>query len=132
MLDLTDIWLEKADENLQAASSELANQRYNSASNRAYYAAFQAAIWALSREGIRPPGRDGRWGHDFVQAQFAGQLINRRKLYPSALRSTLADLQALRERADYSTTMIDELRAHRVVRKATEFVQAIRPRRRRT
>ena len=132
MLDLTDNWLQKADENLQAASSELINGRYNSCTNRAYYAAFQAAIWALIREGIRPPGREGHWGHDFVQAQFAGQLINRRKLYPSALRSTLADLHALRERADYTTTMIDELRAHRILRRATEFVQAVHTRGRRT
>jgi uncharacterized protein (UPF0332 family) len=58
MLDLTDNWLQKASENLQAAASELASQRYNSCANRTYYATFQAAIWALSQEGIRPPGRD--------------------------------------------------------------------------
>jgi uncharacterized protein (UPF0332 family) len=125
LLDLTDNWLQKATENLQAASSELASQRYNSCANRAYYAAFQAALWALSHEGTRPPRQDRYWGHDFVQAQFSGALINRRKVYPSSLRSALTDLYKLRVQADYETTLVDEIRAYRAVRKAREFVNAV-------
>lgn len=125
MLDLIDNWLQKATENVQAASSELAGQRYNSCANRAYYATFQAAIWALAHEGIRPRGQDRYWGHDFVQAQFSGALINRRKAYPASLRSTLTDLYRLRVQADYETTLVDEIRAYRAVRKAREFVNAV-------
>jgi len=40
-------------------------------------------------------------GHDFVQAAFIGQLINRRKAYPTTLRTTLERNFALRQTADY-------------------------------
>src|SRR5215207_578497 len=77
---ITDVesqaYIAKAQENLASAASELVNGRYNACANRAYYAAFQAAIVALLQAGIHPP-RDA-WGHDFVQAQFAGQLVMRR------------------------------------------------------
>jgi hypothetical protein len=55
------------------------------------------------------------WGHDFVQAQFNGQLINRRKLYPVALRSTLNQNYILREKADYTTVNVRESRATQAV-----------------
>ncbi len=59
------------------------NGRYINCANRCYYACFQAAITALIRSGIQPGGP--QWSHTFVPAQFNGQLINRRKLYSSAL-----------------------------------------------
>jgi uncharacterized protein (UPF0332 family) len=126
MIELGDAFLEKAEENLAAATSELRAGRYNASANRAYYAAFHAAICALARVGIRPPGREGYWGHDFVQAQFSGQLINRRKLYPASLRSVLPETSRIREIADYYAQNIDELRARRAVRKAHDLVTAVR------
>jgi uncharacterized protein (UPF0332 family) len=60
-----DLYLDKAIESLTGAESELANGKYNNATNRAYYAAFQAAIAALLRDGIQ--ARDDRWAHTFVQ-----------------------------------------------------------------
>ena len=125
MIDLTDVYLQKAEESLAAAASELANGRYNSSANRSYYAAFQAAIWALLRAGIQPRGSSGRWEHDFVQAQFSGQLIHRRKLYPANLRTTLPDLYYLRERADYTVHLLDEVRASRAHRRSEAFVRAV-------
>jgi uncharacterized protein (UPF0332 family) len=125
MLDLAGIFLEKAQENLAAATSELTQGRYNSSANRSYYAVFHAAIYALIRQGIRPPGGSDIWGHDFVQAQFVGQLINRRKRYPASLRTTLADNYTLRELADYRMAHVGEIRARRARRKAEEFVGAI-------
>lgn len=125
MMELDHVWLEKADENLEAAQSEFVNRRYNSCANRAYYACFQAAIYALSQAGIRPRGGREQWGHDFVQAHFNGQLINRRKLYPTAIRSTLNQTYTLRERADYTTDRVNEVRAARAVGRSEEFVQAI-------
>jgi uncharacterized protein (UPF0332 family) len=114
---------DKALENVVSAASELTNRRYNASANRAYYAAFQAAIVALLRAGIQPPGV--QWGHAFVQAQFAGQLVARRKLYPAALRDTLPRLLELRERADYGLTHVSQTQAARGLRRAQEFLDAI-------
>lgn len=119
-----EIFLAKAEESLAGAQSEFINGRYNNVANRSYYACFQAAVAALMRAGIRP-GR-AEWGHDFVQAQFNGQLITRRKLYPSALRTTLAQNYALREKADYTTEQVSEVRAARAVDRTEEFVGAVR------
>jgi uncharacterized protein (UPF0332 family) len=128
MIDLRQVFLDKADENLAAAESELANRRYNSCANRCYYACFQAAIYALWVAGIRPPGRSDRWGHDFVQAQFNGQLIGRRKLYSPSLRNTLAENYALRETADYSTDHATERKVVRAVQRAIAFLVEVRAR----
>ena len=114
---------EKALENLDSAASELTNRRYNASANRAYYAVFQAAIVALMREGVRPPGP--QWGHAFVQAQFAGQLVTKRKAYPSALRDPLPRLEELRERADYKAAHVSQTQALRALRRAQEFIDAI-------
>ena len=118
-------FLARAEENLASATSELANDRYNACANRCYYSCFQAAIVALMRAGIRPAGGAG-WGHAFVQAQFAGQLVNRRKLYPADLRDVLPRLATLRERADYRPRMVNQVEASRAVRRAQEFVEAVR------
>jgi uncharacterized protein (UPF0332 family) len=97
------IHLAKADESLRTAESEFANGRYNSCANRCYYACFQAAIAALLREGIRARGQ---WGHEFVQGQLVGVLINKRKRYDSELRRVLADNQSLRDKADYCAELV--------------------------
>jgi uncharacterized protein (UPF0332 family) len=118
------IFLAKAHECLAGALSELINSRYNNCANRSYYACFQAAIAGLLDAGIQPTGT--QWGHDFVQAQFNGQLINRRKLYPTNLRNTLEQNYRLRETADYRHDHVGEVRAARAVRRTEEFVEAIR------
>ena len=66
----------KSLQNFDSAASELANGRHDACANRCYYSCFQAAIVALLRAGIRPSAARRVWGHDFVQSQFAGQLIN--------------------------------------------------------
>jgi uncharacterized protein (UPF0332 family) len=125
-LDSDGVFLEKAEESLAGATSEFVNDRHNNTANRCYYACFQAAIYALSRAGIRPPGGSSEWGHDFVQAQFAGQLINRRKLYPTELRTTLEQNYRLRTTADYERVRITEIRAARAVRRTEAFLEAVR------
>ncbi len=126
MIELEQVFLEKAEENLQAAESEFANRRYNSCASRCYYACFQAAIYALARAGIRLPSRSGEWGHDFVQAQFIGRLINRRKIYPADLRDALQQTYALRIKADYEMDHVSEMRVARALRRVTAFVDAVR------
>lgn len=121
-----DPYLFKAEESLAGAASELANRRHQNAANRAYYACYQAAVAALHQEGIRAPGR--RWGHDTVQAQFAGELIKRRKLYPAELRDTFERLGELRQMADYGASPVLELPTVRAVRRANDFVASVRER----
>lgn len=121
---LIEVFSTKAQENLASAASELVNRRYNACANRVYYATFQAAIVALLRAGISPSGTRG-WGHDFVQAQFAGQLIGRRKQYPAELRTTLPLLAELREKADYGHTLVSQTQAARALTRAEAFVQTV-------
>lgn len=118
------VYLAKAIESLRTAESELEHGRYNSCANRCYYACFQAAIAAMLRDGITAKGN--QWPHRFVRATFSGQLINRRRRYPAALRDTLTDLQLLRNRADYATDLITQIEAKRGVRRSNEFVAAVR------
>lgn len=125
MLDQESIYLIKARESLAGAESEFANDRFHNCANRCYYACFQAAIAALQRADIRPTGRTGQWSHTYVPAQFDGQLITRRKLYPSELRGTLSLAYARRQVADYATDVITQTQAERILRRTRTFVQAI-------
>jgi uncharacterized protein (UPF0332 family) len=121
----TTIYLTKAYESLLTAESEFANGRYNSCANRTYYACFQAAIAAILTEGIRPVGQ---WNHQYVQAQFVGVLINKRKRYESELRRVLSDNQILRDKADYRPEFVTATQASRALRRTRLFVTAIRQR----
>ncbi|MBI4494079.1 MAG: HEPN domain-containing protein [Chloroflexi bacterium] len=123
MIELDRVYWEKAQENLAAAESEYVNSRYNSCASRCYYACFQAAIYALSQAGIRPS--DGQWGHAFVQAEFIGRLINRRKQYSAQLRPTLSHTYILRQTGDYAPEHVSEVRAARAVARAEQFLAAI-------
>lgn len=121
MADTRREFLDKAREALLGAESELANRRYNNAANRAYYACFLAAIAALMHDGIRAE----KWEHKFVQAQFAGQLIHRRKSFRADLASLLPYTYEVRRRADYNALSVSELEARRATSKATLFVRMV-------
>jgi uncharacterized protein (UPF0332 family) len=125
MEDDVAVFLAKAAESLLTAESEFVNGRYNSCANRCYYACFQAAVAALAREGIHPRGR---WSHESAQAQFVGQLINRRKVYRADAGQALIDNRALRERADYETTFVSRTQASRALGRARAFVTAVQQR----
>jgi len=125
-IELAEVFLAKAEESLAGEQSELVNGRYNNCANRCYYACFQGAVASLMREGIDPPG--SQWGHEFVQSQFVGQLINRRKRYPADLRDVLERLYDLRHVADYRGARVSATLAVRALRRARGFVQAIQGR----
>ena len=125
--DGRDGFWNKAIENLDSARSELAADRYNACANRAYYTTFQAAIAALLDFGLTP--RVAVWGHGFVQAQFAGQLIARRKLYSAALRDTLSSSLELRSKADFESDAVSQREAVRAVRRVEVFLAVITERR---
>ena len=121
-----DLYLAKAAESLASAESDFAAGRYNSCANRAYYACFQAAIAALLRAGIGPSPRDRQWRHAAVQAQLAEQLVRRRKLFPAALAEALGRLAIVRGTADYQPDSIAGAQAARALRRAGDFVTAVR------
>ena len=118
-------YLTKAVESLTSAQVDYAATRYNSCANRVYYACFQAAVSALLTVGIRPANPRGEWSHEFVQSQFNGLLITRRKLYPAALRRVLRDTMEVREKADYTPSSVSVRVARRVLQEAQDFVLAI-------
>jgi uncharacterized protein (UPF0332 family) len=125
MNDEATLFLEKAEESLAGAESEIANGRYNNAANRAYYACFLAAVSALLQAGIRPRSSGGQWSHEFVWGQFVGELINRRKIYPSDLRDTFERVHRLREVADYRADRVTRVQASRVVGRANSLIEAV-------
>ena len=117
----------KARENLASAQSELASDRFNACANRCYYACFQAAIVALIRASIGSGTSDRSWKHAYVQAQFTGQLINRRKVFSASLSAVLPRLMELRLRADYQTQMISQTQVRRAIRDAETFITTVMP-----
>ncbi len=121
-------YIAKGVESLTSVQADFAAARYNSCANRAYFACFQAAIAALLDAAIRPADPKGEWSHEFVQSQFNGRLITRRKLYPAHLRRVLRDTIEIREKADYTVSTVSERVARRVMQQAEEFVRTIQER----
>ncbi len=119
-------WLVKAEQSLRGAESEFANQRYDNAANRAYYACFHAAIAALIDAGVLTVEGGKTPSHAFVQSAFARELIHRRKSVPSELTSTLLDLLFLRQQADYSSIPLNDVRVKRALDKAKMLVGIVR------
>jgi uncharacterized protein (UPF0332 family) len=115
------VFLDKAQANLAVTQYCFANGFYEASANRAYCAAFQAAVAALHAQGIRSDKNEHKW----VQAHFNGELIWRRKVYPNKLRAYLSDMLTVRNEADYSETRLSKGAAHRQFVRAREFVEAI-------
>jgi uncharacterized protein (UPF0332 family) len=124
MADERESFMSKARESLASAESDL-NGRRNSCANRCYYACFQAAIAALIDGDIKPTGQ---WEHGYVQGQFVGQLINRRKRYGTAHRRTLIDIMTLRLRADYELRSVTRTEATRALARSRALIQEIEER----
>ena len=114
-------YLRKAHESLASAGADSGAGRYNSAANRAYYAAFQAAVALLITEGIQP--RTENWEHRFVIAQFSSTLIRRRKRLPARFKRTLNDLLEVRLTADYRVADVSARQGRAVVQRARELVE---------
>ncbi len=125
MSEREPVYLQKANESLQGAANEHSNERYQNSVNRSYYASFQAAVHALLQAGLVPPAGSFTWSHSSLHALFSGELINRRKLYPPALRSILQDNYAARQAADYSDDFVSSTQSERAFRRARTLVEAI-------
>ncbi len=116
-------YLRKARESLASAQADVRAKRYNSAANRAYYAAFQAAVAALISYSVKPEGRN--WEHRYVNSQFSGKLIWRRELFKSGMAEVLDKLFDVRINADYKPDPVSAKHEERSVRVAREFVEEI-------
>ena len=116
-------YLRKARESLASAKADARARRYNSAANRAYYAAFQAAVAALIFYRVR--SADTEWQHRFVAEEFSGKLIRRRKEFGSSLRSVLPELFEVRIKADYGSNDVSKRDATLSVSRANEVVAAV-------
>ncbi len=114
-------FLEKSIENLNAAELCFSNQYFNACANRAYYAVYHAAIFALSANGIR----DEQNGHEWVQRMFSGELVMRRKVFQNHFKSYIFDLMETRLIADYALTSVSQKKAERMLKKAQELIADI-------
>ena len=111
-------FMDKAKENLAAAEICFENRLYNASANRAYYAAYHAAISALADRGIKKEKLDHKW----VQAEFSGRLIKRSKVYPAKVKSFLMDMQNIRNDADYEMHKVGKNAARKQLAMAREII----------
>ncbi|MDM8523315.1 HEPN domain-containing protein [Desulfococcaceae bacterium HSG8] len=115
------VFLNKAKENLKIARASFDIECYNACANRAYYAAFQAAIAALADHGVQRGKNDHAW----VQSEFNRRLIKKQKIYPARLKTYLLNMQQIRNMADYSDENVSKKAGRAQLSQATEMVEAI-------
>jgi uncharacterized protein (UPF0332 family) len=116
-------WMDKASENLAAAQLCFDHGYFNACANRLYYAMFQAGAAALLKHGLLPPKE--QIGHDWLQSNFAGQLIHRRKIFSAKFRAYLSDAYRVRTLADYKSFSVSKKVALNELKKAKKFINAI-------
>ncbi len=115
-------YLGKARESLASAEADVAAGRNNSAANRAYYAAFQAAVAALIRNGVTT---SGAWEHRFVQSEFSGKLVWRKKAFSQNYAGVLPRLFRRRLTADYKLEDVPKRKASDSCQSAADFIAAV-------
>ena len=116
-------YLAKAGESLASAEADVAAGRYNSAANRAYYAAFQAVVAALIHAAIRP--KTGNWQHRFVLSQFSGRLVTKRKLLAHDLPALIDELFSLRVTGDYQPLDVPKRDARDAIKAAARVLSEV-------
>jgi uncharacterized protein (UPF0332 family) len=121
------IYLAKAEQCLAGAALAVAHGQYNNAANRAYYAAFQAAIAALSAAGVVPPA-PRYWAHDFVLREYCSQLAGPGSAYSPGSGAALKALQDERLKADYEVEMLSRASGEHALALAEQFVDTVRRR----
>jgi uncharacterized protein (UPF0332 family) len=117
---MNESFIARAKENLADAEAALEATRYNASANRAYYAAFHAAIAALLHFGHKV-----NIDHTPVRSDFSRFLINERKVFPSAMKNDLRDLMAVRGTADYGLDGISKKTAFAQLKLARVFTERI-------
>jgi uncharacterized protein (UPF0332 family) len=118
------LFLAKAQSNLQAAERDYSHRAFDPCVSRAYFAAFQAAIAALL--ALADYRRRGHyWDHGEVAAEFTRRLIRQRKIFAGELASILDDLKTRRHQADYGIVSMSDKIAQRTLDKARKLVSLI-------
>ena len=82
---------------------------------------FHAAIAVLARYGTEHKKNP----HDWVQSQFASELVHRRKLFPRDFVPLFLDVQRIRHSADYEETALAKSLATKQLRQTQHFVNTI-------
>ncbi|MBI1745670.1 MAG: HEPN domain-containing protein [Acidobacteria bacterium] len=118
------MYLSQARSNLRVAELALAERQPDPSASRSYYAAFHAAISALSKLA-NYCSRGEQWGHDEIAAKFALILTLRQKVFGESLGESLYDLMRRRHPADYKPESISLKVAERCFSKAQHFVRSI-------
>ena len=123
MPDDAAAFLLKANEGVLATEAAFEAGWYTVCARSAYFAAFHAAIAALLHAGIHDRRRE--WDHAYVQAAFAEQLINRRKMYPAHVRAMLKDNHSVRLAADYQPAPISRRQASEALKRCQELCSLV-------
>ena len=116
---MKETFLERAKENIKAAELLFENCLFNASANRAYYSAFHVAIAAIFASGTTP-----EINHKKVQALFADNFCNRRKILPSKYKGFLLEMQAIRSDADYKSG-VSKKTAKQQLKDAKDFIELI-------
>jgi uncharacterized protein (UPF0332 family) len=116
---MKESFVERANENIKAAEILFDNGLFNASANRAYYAAFHTALFALYSIGIIPD-----IDHRTVQILFADNFCNRRKIVPSKFKGFLKGMQDIRSDADYKSG-VSKKDAKQQLKNAKEFLDII-------
>jgi uncharacterized protein (UPF0332 family) len=117
-------FIEKALESLKAAGLLYDSECHNSCVSRCYYAMFQIAIAALLNEGIKLP--EGSLKHEWVQSQFSGLLVWRRKIYSDEYANYLHSALSIRIDADYKHEKVSKNKTQDLLKKTKKFVEEIK------
>lgn len=113
-------YLAKATENLQAGEMLFEAGLHNASANRAYYAAFHAAIATIFEKGLQV-----NTDHAKVQATFNGEVIRRSKYITKEYKRYLPEMQNIRNYADYRSEAINKRTAKLQLTMAQNFVSII-------
>ncbi|MCU0426312.1 MAG: HEPN domain-containing protein [Candidatus Kapabacteria bacterium] len=111
----------KAENNLRAAKVLYELDLFDASVNRAYYAAFHAALAVIEIKGLQP-----HTDHAKVQATFNSEVIRRSKHITISYKHYLLTMQDARNLADYKPFAIAKQRATKQIKMAQEFLNIIR------
>ena len=114
------IFQQRAEENIKAAQLLFDANFFHASANRAYYAAYHAAVAAILAKGL-----EFNSDHKKVQAAFNGEVLRRSKTLTNDLKGYLSTMHTIRAMADYEERGISKQMAKDQLRKAHDFVSRI-------
>jgi uncharacterized protein (UPF0332 family) len=91
-------FLKKAEARLEAAEELLKSHRYEDSVSRAYYCVLSCARAALAVKGTHPKTHEGT-------LRMFGELFVKGEGWPKIMGSNFSRLKALRDKADYSSSI---------------------------